>query len=425
MAIAKGRYLLCYKIKLKNKTVMNVSDENKEPIIIEDLEKNNVYLPGTTMAGAFRSYIKNNINEKLANELFGFDNNMSKILIYDSYAELKSYEVRPAVNINSFTGSSKDNGKFERSYIGAGHKFNVNFEIYAEDLEKKQQYKDAIYKILSAIDHGDIMMGSYKSIGAGLFKIEDIQEMETDLNDKKQLFNHLKRMDNFKRLKKENILTSYSLNTVTFELLGNMKTPILVKGYDSLDYNKADGENIINSKGEYFIPGSSIKGVIRNEGAKILKYAKKDKLVDDLFGSSKDSNKKSASKVKFFDAIISDNKISTYNRIKIDKFTGGVRKGALLNEQPLMGKIKLVSKYTFTNEDNVSKSEIALLAIIFKNIAIGQIPFGSGSSIGRGRISGNSLKIKKGNELLYDYDFTNNIEKINKLSEYIKALKEV
>ena len=115
MAIAKGRYLLCYKIKLKNKTVMNVSDENKEPIIIEDLEKNNVYLPGTTMAGAFRSYIKNNINEKLANELFGFDNNMSKILIYDSYAELKSYEVRPAVNINSFTGSSKDNGKFERS----------------------------------------------------------------------------------------------------------------------------------------------------------------------------------------------------------------------------------------------------------------------------------------------------------------------
>lgn len=420
MAIANGRYLNRYRVELINKTVMNISNENNEPIVLEDEDNMKVYLPGTTMAGAFRSYVLNNYNSKLADEMFGANNNISKVFVYDSYSELKSYEIRPAVCINKFTGASKDKGKFDRSYVAAGHKFKLNIEVYSDTKTKREEYREAIYGILSAVNNGDIMIGSYKSIGAGVFEIECVQEEELDLCNKKDLLEYLLRKDKYKNLDKGKILNTKSTKIVTFELLGHLKTPILIKGYDSLDYNRPDGENM-RTKNKYFIPGSTIKGVIRNEAERVLNSINKIELADDIFGASKESEKKSASKIRFIDTTIDNNLQSVYNRIKIDKFTGGVRKTALLNEEPLMGDVKIIGKYRFDENNTNSKAEVGLLSIIFKNIAIGEISFGGGTSIGRGRIDGKMLQIKKGNKVLFKYDFEKE-QCENNLQEYIDAL---
>jgi len=37
MALANGKYLLRYKVLMTNKSVMNISDENDEPIVLKDL----------------------------------------------------------------------------------------------------------------------------------------------------------------------------------------------------------------------------------------------------------------------------------------------------------------------------------------------------------------------------------------------------
>lgn len=427
MAIANGRYLNRYRVELINKTVMNISNENNEPIVLEDEDSMKVYLPGTTMAGAFRSYVLNNYNSKLADEMFGANNNISKVFVYDSYSELKSYEIRPAVCIDKFTGTGKEKGKFDRQYIGTGHLFQLNVEVYSDTEDKRQEYTEVMYSVLAAVNNGDIMIGSYKSIGAGAFAVKDIQEETIDMNKKKNLIDYLLRKEHYRCLDKNKILNKNSSNIVTFELAGHLKTPILVKGYDSLDYHRPDGENM-RAKDKYFIPGSTIKGVIRSEAERVLKSLNKIELADDIFGTSddifgtsKESEKKSASRVRFFDTTI-DNKLqSVYNRIKIDKFTGGVRKTALLNDEPLMGDVKIIGKYRYDKDNMYSKAEVGLLSIIFKNIAIGEISFGGSTSIGRGRIDGRILEIKKGDEVLFKYDFEKE-QCNNNLKEYIDAL---
>lgn len=422
MALANGRYLLRYKVLMTNKSVMNISDENDEPIILKDLESRQVYMPGTTLAGAFRSYVKDNIDID-DKKLFG-DKNLSKFFVYDSYADFEKYETRPSVKIDEHTGANEGKGKFDRYYVGAGHKFNLKFEVYADSEEDKESYKKVVYELLSALDNGDIMIGSYKSIGAGAMEINDIAEEDIDLEDKKQLFSYLKGEEKYKKIEKSTLKKDNAENIVTFELKGDLKTPILIKGNDSLDYKRPDGENITNADGKYFIPGSSIKGVVRSESRKILRSLNKGYIEENIFGSSNNAEDKSASKIRFFDAFIEKDLKAIYNRIKIDKFTGGVRKSAILNDEPLTGEIKLLAKYYCKGEEKEINTAIGLISVIFKNIAIGEVAFGSGNSIGRGRIDGKRLVIKKGNETLYDYDFEKKKENVNKLNVYISALKE-
>lgn len=422
MALANGKYLLRYKVLMTNKSVMNISDENDEPIVLKDLESRQVYMPGTTLAGAFRSYVKDNIDID-DKKLFG-DKNLSKFFIYDSYADFEKYETRPSVKIDEHTGANKEKSKFDRYYVGAGHKFNLKFEVYADSEKDKENYKKVVYELLSALDSGDIMIGSYKSIGAGAMEINDIAEEEIDLEDKKQLFSYLKGEEKYKKIEKSTLKKDNAENIVTFELKGDLKTPILIKGNDSLDYKRPDGENITNADGKYFIPGSSIKGVVRSESRKILKSLNKGYIEENIFGSSDNDEDKSASKVRFFDAFIEKDLKAIYNRIKIDKFTGGVRKSAILNDEPLTGEIKLLAKYYCKGEEKEINTTIGLISVIFKNIAIGEVAFGSGNSIGRGRVDGKRLVIKKGNETLYDYDFEKKKENVNKLNVYISVLKE-
>lgn len=423
MALANGRYLLRYKVLMTNKSVMNISDENDEPIVLKDLETRQVYMPGTTLAGAFRSYVKDNIDID-DKKLFG-DKNLSKFFIYDSYADFEKYETRPSVKIDEYTGANEGKGKFDRYYVGAGHKFNLKFEVYADSKEDKESYKEVVYELLSALDSGDIMIGSYKSIGAGSMEIKEIFEEDIDLSDKKQLFSYLKGQEKYKKIEKSTLKKDNAENIVTFELKGDLKTPILIKGNDSLDYKRPDGENITNADGKYFIPGSSIKGVVRSESRKILKSLNKEYIEENIFGSSNDNvEDKSASKVRFFDAFIEKDLKAIYNRIKIDKFTGGVRKSAILNDEPLTGEINLLAKYYCKGEEKEINTAIGLISVIFKNIAIGEVAFGSGNSIGRGRVDGKRLVIKKGNKTLYDFDFEKEKEIVNNLSLYISALKE-
>ena len=179
MALANGRYLLRYKVLMTNKSVMNISDENDEPIVLKDLETRQVYMPGTTLAGAFRSYVKDNIDID-DKKLFG-DKNLSKFFIYDSYADFEKYETRPSVKIDEHTGANEGKGKFDRYYVGAGHNSNLKFEVYADSEEDKERYKMVVYELLSALDSGDIMIGSYKSIGAGSMEIKEIFEEDIDL----------------------------------------------------------------------------------------------------------------------------------------------------------------------------------------------------------------------------------------------------
>lgn len=423
MALKDKKYIAELKIEMENIAPLHLGSEDNEILI--DEENNKVCIPGTSIAGAFRAYLSSIINSNKVNEMFGEGSNMSNIFIYDTFSHLSGMEIRPGVKINKEYGVAENGGKFDRAFISANHKFILEVEVFSTDIEAHEEYKKAIYSCIKGLNDGNITLGAYKSLGAGLFRVIKVSERNSSLENAKELFGYLKDTSKFNEISLNSILEkSFDSNDVTFTLEGTLRTPLLIKDDDPLDCDDVDGIGIKNKQGNYIIPGSSLKGVIRGQAEKILEYRNYKNISSLIFGGEDNNDEKIASSFRAFDTIITDAKDGEYNKIKIDKFTGGVMKGALMNDKPVIGNVKLEGKYKYKEDEEIPKVAVAVLALVFRDLAIGDLSLGSGYGIGRGRINGSYLKISKGKDTLYEYDFTNNKLLVDNLNPYFEVLNE-
>ncbi|MGG5461210.1 RAMP superfamily CRISPR-associated protein [Clostridium sp. B9] len=413
MAFNNGKYMIDLKIQLENTTPFNIGDDNGMPIIT--LEEGEVYLPGTTLAGAFREYL-NNCNEKGIEEDFGEDKEKSKIFFMDSYCPLKSIEIREAASIDKETGTS-DN-KFSRAYVSSKHKFDVNIKIWGDTKEKlKDRYRKVI-SCLIAINKEEILLGAYKSSGAGIFKVNEILKDEFFFDDKKDIFDYLLKekkgekvdLDKLSRIKTEE-------NFFEFKLKGRLKTSILVKGSEKMFGDEIYATGYINGDGDYIIPGTSLKGVIRAESERILKYLGYDSEESiNIFGGKKEEEN-IASNFRIKDSTIEDVRSKICKRIKIDKFTGRTQVGALFNEEVFSGAVTI--KGSLRTEDY---KYVGLIAMVLRDIALGKISLGSGNNVGRGRIRGKELIISQGEKTILKWNFDNSKVEVNEIDSFINKL---
>lgn len=421
MSLYGSTNIIILKANIKNISPFHIGSDNDEILI--DEETNEVWIPGTTLAGAFRAYLSRNMDKEFVDEMFGQNSNISKVFFYDSFTKLIKMESRSGVGIDSQLGSAGNKKLFERVFVGNAGEFQLEIEIYVPNKNKLEQYKNAIYSCIAAIHKGDINLGSYKNIGSGNFKVNKVEEAIIDLGSPVNLFEYLRNKIKFNKVSLEEInKIALDSNEVTFELYGCLKTPLLIKAKEKMDSDLPDGESIQNVDNEYIIPGSSLKGVIRAQGERILNYYNMNFMMEDIFGNmANDKDIKKQSKIKTFDCVITESCESIYNRIKLDKFTSAVRNGAKMDDKPIMGDVILKSKLQIEKKDDTYNSvAIAVLSMIFRDISIGNLSLGSGYNIGRGRILGNRLVIKKGKEKIYEYDFKDKALKVDKLETYFK-----
>ena len=156
---------------------------------------------------------------------------------------------------------------------------------------------------------------------------------------------------------------------------------------------------MMNSNGKYILPGSSFKGVIRNNFTKISKLKGLNYITEIAFGQEATSSDKKVGRLYFEDIEIENALDSAiYNRIKIDQFTGGVRVGAILNQRPIKGSFKSEVYYKLTGNEEDDKRIIAIMLYTLRDALSGEISFGSGNSIGRGKLKGNFIKLEINNE---------------------------
>ena len=106
-------------------------------------------------------------------------------------------------------------------------------------------------------------------------------------------------------------------------------------------------------------------------------------------------------------------------RIHIDKFTGGVMYGGLFSETPAYGELTI---RVDLEEEN--KKAAGLLLMALRDVGLGILPLGSGSSIGRGYIDGSELLIKEGTEVIAKINLkSRQIEQgADLIIEYVKAV---
>ncbi|WP_017306836.1 RAMP superfamily CRISPR-associated protein [Spirulina subsalsa] len=268
----------------------------------------NYYIPGTSLAGALRDWMKRSYDETTINNIWGFqkqDNGHASFIIVDD-AEIilnnMTLEIREGVGINRRTGAAADEAKYSRAILPKGVKFPLSITL---DIGKKEnQNLDAFWHLIQALEQGDIRIGAAKTRGLGKVKLQHIKIQKHDWSTPKTLFDSLLKQ-NLKRKWAEikQGLEDYNPQRLSLEITWNPQDSVMVKAEgDGIAVDILPLVSQVTGNVHFVIPGSSIKGVLRSHAERIVRtvcnlstrerFLKQVQLnlVDEVFGAAENSN---------------------------------------------------------------------------------------------------------------------------------------
>lgn len=418
---------------------LHIGSEDDELLIDED---GRAMIPGTSLAGAFRAYIQQRYPDRV-DRLFGNQSNDSDLYVHDLISErIVPFEERPSVRIDGAMGSAADKGKFERAFVAKNETF-IGKLIWTEDdqvdQEKNQiQYIEVIKEMLSALHFGYIRLGKFKSVGSGQVEIIQIRHQAYDCFKPDDYFQFLQESQREESSndaiaqwgndEKTNWLKDQlpaSICQFKFQL--STASPMIIRGNDISLAGEPDISPIRDAEGNYIIPGSSWKGILRHQASKIAHYYGVSELVKKIFGSSPGCDKevRTAGNVYVSDSVIKNSTTTDYSSIRIDRLTGGVREGAMKWERTVQGDAELrldVMLDPLKLDESERRMIKGLLLLTLRDLAEQGMTLGGGFANGRGRLSGHQLTIQE-DQLKIVIDFSQEKgEHIEEAHEWIAEL---
>lgn len=394
------------------------------------------FIQAAGIAGAMRDYLTGN---SMQDELFGKSadgsDTGSRVRVSDAFfnGKVVSMELRPRVKINRETGtcqSAQTKGagnwsgqKFETESVAAGSEFTFSLYLY----EQKHEYEAVLERILGALHAGNIQLGGQKSNGCGYIRFLTVVKTDYDMENAqdRKLWSKESKTGTSILEALENQMSTLD-QRVHFELDGEIDSALLIKAIAAQDYNEEaqSTEQMRTADGKILVPATSIKGVVRSQMEKIAKFkGLPETELERIFGRNAENEEKGyLGFIHFFDTIVDGAERPVQKRIHIDKFTGGVMYGGLFNETPVAGKLQI--RVDLEKED---KRAAGLLLMVLRDLGLGILPLGSGSSIGRGFMTGTELRVKDGTELAAKINLqSRKIEQgADIISEYVKAVAAV
>jgi len=160
------------------------------PLIFDEVS-NEPLLPGTSIAGALRNYLRevemdygisfpeseNKLGvEKerglLSTKLFGGyrgddDGEQSPLIVHDALGKSAGFELRDGVKIDAETRTAEDQKKFDIQLLSAGTTFDLRFEFLLAKSADDEKLKQALATPLMGLANGEITLGARKSRGFG------------------------------------------------------------------------------------------------------------------------------------------------------------------------------------------------------------------------------------------------------------------
>ncbi len=171
------------------------------PLLMDEVSGNPM-LPGTSIAGALRNYLrereygygKAEVKNSKTSLLFGSSRNdedgrQSPLIIDDANGTSAGFELRDGVAIDPETRTAADDKKFDMQLLAAGSTFDLRFELILN--KESQNLCDALFTALSGLEKGEITLGARKHRGFGQCKVTDWQVWKFDLSAKDGLLKWL------------------------------------------------------------------------------------------------------------------------------------------------------------------------------------------------------------------------------------------
>ncbi len=408
------------RIDLELKSFLHIGKDKEDNYAMATNGDGKHILPASSIAGSVRSYLET-INPEGTIKMFGIqDGNQERygrVYIYDAEIKLSDngFEKRMGVEINEKKGTAENRKLYSGYYIAAGAKASIMMQAFCDD---KDDFTDMFKDIIAGINSGQITFGAKKTNGAGRFEATGYAKI-LDLKNSEDLERYLKGLNAIEFVAKDKVddINGYNHAFDEYRLLAEIPNDLLVK--DGERHDGVDNANMRHGEtGDYFIPGSSIKGMIRAYGCRLLRYydhtldqvEKKDLvMINNIFGDAS-GDAHTAGHVFCEDVIIEHPLRTVYNRIKIDRVLGGTITNAKMTEEVLSTKhgqtIEIVIRIIHRGmEENMIQIANAIVFLALRNLGAGFIPIGSGNNVGYGRLQGTTLKI---NETEYTYQYKDN-----------------
>ena len=423
-----------YKIDLVNLTPLKIGNGKDELDLLIDKNTQKPIILGSSIAGAVKNYLidlkfKDDVNKYLGKEDESKDNRESKIYIADAYGSEFKLSTRTGIKRSYKYGTSEDKAKYDMDFIDMDTEFELNSKLFAKNEEELKDEDELIKNVIEGFKGGNLRLGANKMSGFGKFSVKKVQARTLDLKQRKDLISYIMNDKDYTALKLENFKDKGNQGYIEFDFDGSIIDSMIVKEYQ-IKENEADCKNMTNSKDESIIPGTTIKGLFREYNTKILKTLGLDDklfLIEDIYGTDAKSQSKThfIGKVLTSDVIVKKPKYCVYNRIKVDRFTGGVVTGGKFDEERVQGDLSFRISLKKLEENN--KAAVGLILLTFRDLGLSKLPIGSSSSIGAGRIKGNKLTIKE-NDKVVKIEFENGkliCNDMDYVNEAIKAIKNI
>ncbi|WP_425448644.1 RAMP superfamily CRISPR-associated protein [Dethiothermospora halolimnae] len=402
-----------YRFKLKAKSPLYFGSSEKGELLKDSYDK--PFLMGNSIAGVIRSYFELEHKDIDIKKYLGGktqeDFKESKLRITDGNIKISNNEefkpeIKEGTKIDYDTGVACDGGKYQFNYIPIGEK--LDFDIEIEDKYIENEIDDLVEKIACGIEKEYITFGGQINNGFGKLEIEKIMKKVYDLTNKKDFENFIKKRDSV-----EGEIFKYQLdsrheenNIVNIVLEGSFPYGVY-QSFEKKDEKDKAVTGLQKNKQGYYIPATSIRGLIRSNLARLFKQSDiKDEYLT-VFMGGKTYKKQHRGKLKFEDVYINESKKIEINRMdsdetnpvynKIDRLTGGVMNSACITHEEIKGKARINLQFVKKQEDDIDyKYFLYPIIIILRNIGLGFIPIGGATNKGLGEFRGEKLTIEDG-----------------------------
>lgn len=404
-------------------------------------------LPGASIAGALRSYLRTRLEGYGAEEprrkhrddelalLFGYQQDdegaQSSLLTADARSRFPAVELRDGVAINPVTRTADDKKKFNIELLPAGTIFDLRLELLvrasdsagSEEAEQAMRMVTAFALALQGFERGEIPMGARKRRGFGKCRVKSWQVKRYDLRQPSGLLAWLSHdahgaptaqgagpsiaplLDIADRAEPDK--RAHFTLTATFGLESSL---LIRSGGD--EAGQPDMVHLTSLRGGKNVPivsGASWAGVLRSRALRIAHTVgaprKASVYIADLFGPqiTNTSVKPRASRLWVEESVIeAPAEPLIVQRVQLDRFTGGTLPGALFAEQPVFAapqtevRLEVTVQAQHGNDTESQRrleADAGLILLLLKDLWVGDLPVGGEASVGRGRLQGNFARL--------------------------------
>lgn len=391
-----GRYTLTGTVKLTSPLIIragvsnDILNDTVDDIVVT-YHDGQPFIPGTSLSGVLRQALQGLVPDAEL-VLFGSIDDkgtQSALQINDIPLEDTNIVVRDGIRIDDVRGVTVDGAKYDFEVIESGATGPLRIDCVIRRCHEQQGEKieKALAALANALQHG-IAIGARTVNGFGRVACKDIALEHYDFTKP----DHVKawligKSGASVAIPKQALVADRDL---VINMDAYLEDTVLIKSI----FEEAWEDKSV----ALFVPGTSVKGVLRHQCGRILQaLGSNDELVSTLFGYSNDDDKDSRKGRVMVDEIYFDKQFNQEEqpRIRVDRFTGGAMNGALFQDHPVRNtKGDAVTFPLRMTVKNCNDAEAGLVMLLVKDLMTGQVTLGANRTIGYGRVQGKSVTVQ-------------------------------